>query len=86
MKIYLQTLALTLLLAFMADMHITFRPFSISFSRGWLVLGTLLIMCGCICLKAQWYSDGLKRGAEIKKEAAQEVLKELQKEKIKEKI
>lgn len=80
MKLFLQTLALALLLAYMADMHITFRPFSISFNRPWLVIGIILIMCGCICLKAQWYEDGLKRGAEIKKE----VIEEINDEKIKE--
>lgn len=34
MKIYLTTLALTLLLAYLADTTITRRPFSISFGRG----------------------------------------------------
>lgn len=82
MKIFIQTFALTFLLTYMADMQITFRPFSISLGRPWLVLGIILIMCGCICLKAQWYEDGLKKGAELK----QEVLKELQEEKIKEQL
>lgn len=73
MKHYLSTLALTLILAYLADTTITWRPFSISFGRGWLVLGIIFIMCGCICLKAQWYTDGLKRGAEIKEEVNQEL-------------
>lgn len=83
MKLYLSTLALTLLLLYLADTTITFRPFSISFGRGWLVLGMILILCGCICLKAQWYNDGLKRGAEIKKEVRAEIK---QQETIKESI
>lgn len=82
MKLYLSTLALCLILLFIADTRITFFPFSISFGRGWLVLGMILILCGCICLKCQWYEDGLKRGAEIKKE----VFDEIKEGKIKEKI
>lgn len=82
MKLYLTTLALTLILLYLADTTITWRPFSITFGQGWVVLGMILIMCGCICLKCQWYTDGLKKGAEIKKEALQEVLKEKIKEKI----
>jgi uncharacterized membrane protein len=73
MKLYLSTLALTILLAYMADTRVTIWPFSITFARGWLVLGIILIMCGCICLKAQWYNDGLKRGAEIKEEVREEI-------------
>lgn len=72
MKLYLSTLALTLMLAFIADTTITWRPFSISFGRGWLVLGIIFIMCGCMCLKAQWYADGLKKGKEIKQEKIKE--------------
>lgn len=82
MKLYLSTLALLLMLAFIADTRITFAPFSISFGRGWLTVGIILIMCGCVCLKVQWYSDGLKRGSEIK----QEVFDEIKQEKIKEVI
>jgi hypothetical protein len=73
MKIYLSTFALTLMLAFIADTRVILWPFSISFARGWLVLGIILIMCGGLCLKAQWYSDGLKRGAEIKEEVREEI-------------
>lgn len=73
MKIYFETLALTLLLSFLAGTKITLWPFSISFARGWLALGIILIVCGCICLKAQWYEEGLRRGAEIKEEVEQEV-------------
>lgn len=80
MKLYLSTLALTLLLAYLADTTITWRPFSINFGRGWLVMGIIFIMCGCICLKAHWYNEGLKRGAEIYKETLKEHLsKELKK-------
>lgn len=68
MKLYLSILALSLMLSFIADARITFAPWSISFGRGWLVLGIILIMAGCVCLKCQWYNDGLKRGTEIKKE------------------
>lgn len=75
MKLYLLTLALFLMLAFIADTRITLWPFSISFARPWLAVGIILIMCGCICLKAQWYEDGLKRGAEIKKEVFDEIKK-----------
>jgi hypothetical protein len=73
MKVFFSTLAITFLLAYLADMRVTFNPFSISFGHGWLVLGIIFIMCGCICMKAQWYSDGLKRGAEIKKEVIKEI-------------
>lgn len=82
MKLYLQTVALVFLLTYMADMHITFRPFSISFTRPLLVIGIILIMCGCLCLKAQWYEEGLKRGAELK----QEVIEEIKDENIKEQL
>ena len=73
MKLYLSTLALFLMLAFIADTKITLSPFSISFARPWLAVGIILIMCGCICLKAQWYEEGLKRGAEIKEEVKEPV-------------
>lgn len=76
MKIYLTTLALTLIFAFIADTRITLWPFSISFGRGWLALGIILIMCGCVCLKAQWYGDGLRKGAEIKEEVFDEIKQE----------
>lgn len=82
MKLYLSTLALTLMLAFIADTTITWRPFTISFARGWLVLGIIFIMCGCICLKAQWYADGLKKGAEIKEEVREEIKEKQIKESI----
>jgi len=73
MKLYLSTLALTLMLAFIADTKITFSPLSISFARPWLAVGIILIMCGCICLKAQWYGEGLKRGVEIREEVIEEI-------------
>ena len=73
MKLYISTLALTLMLALIADTKITFSPFSICFARPWLAVGIILILCGCICLKAQWYGDGLKRGAEIKEEVREPV-------------
>jgi hypothetical protein len=73
MKLYLSTLAITLMLLFIADTRITLLPFSISFARGWLALGIILIICGCICLKAQWYGEGLKKGAEIKEEVREEI-------------
>lgn len=73
MKLYLYTLALTVTLAFIADIQITWRPFSITVARPWLAAGVILIMCGIICLKAQWYEDGLKRGAEIKEEVKEEL-------------
>jgi hypothetical protein len=44
MKLYLSTLALFLMLAFIADIQITFFPFSISFARPWLAVGIILIM------------------------------------------
>lgn len=72
MKLYLSPLALTLMLAFIADTQITWRPFSITFARPWLAAGIILIMCGCICLRAQWYTDGVKRGAGIKEEVKEE--------------
>ena len=44
MKLYLSTLALTLMLSFIADIRISFSPFSISFARPWLAVGIILIM------------------------------------------
>jgi hypothetical protein len=83
MKIYLYSLALFLIVSYLADTRITFSPFSISFGRGWLVLGVILIMCGCICLKAHWYDEGLKKGVEINRKLIKEVLEE---DKIKEEL
>lgn len=48
MKLYLTTLALSLLLLYLADTTITWRPFSISFGRGWLVLAGALMIIGWI--------------------------------------
>lgn len=73
MKIYLTTLALTLLLAYLADIRITFSPFSITFGRGWLVLGYILISIGGTMIYYQGRWDGLKRGAEIKQEVIEEI-------------
>ena len=73
MKLYLTTLALSLLLLYLADTTITFRPFSISFGRGWLVLGCILIALGATVIYYQGRWDGLKRGAEIKKEVIEEI-------------
>lgn len=83
MKLILQVIILTAILAYMAEIKISFSPFSISFGRGWLAIGFILIMCGCICLKAQWYQDGMKKGTEINKELIKEVIEE---DKIKETI
>jgi uncharacterized membrane protein len=85
MKPFLTTFTITLLLLFIADSKITFWPFTISFARGWLALGIILIMCGGLCLKAQWYNDGLKRWAEIKEEVF-DAIKKVKKTKIKEDI
>lgn len=82
MKLYLSTLALTLLLLYLADTTITWRPFSISFGRGWMVLGMILISIGATMIYYQGRWDGLKRGAEIK----QEVIEEIKQETIKESI
>lgn len=76
MKLPLYTLALTLILAFMAEIKISFSPFSISFGRGWMMLGYLLISIGLCCLRYQWRGDGLKRGAEIMKEVIEETKQE----------
>ena len=81
MKLYLSALALTLMLLYLADTTITFRPFSISFGRGWLVLGCILIAIGSTMIYYQGRWNGLKRGAEIKKEVIdgikeQETIKE----------
>lgn len=73
MKLYLTILALTLLLLYLADTTITFRPFSISFGRGWLVLGMILISIGGTMIYYQGRWDGLKRGVEIKKEVIEEI-------------
>lgn len=81
MKLILQSLFLVLILAYMAEFKISFSPFSISFGRGWLVLGFILIMCGCICIKAQGYKDGLEKGTEINKGLIKEVIEEKIKEK-----
>lgn len=82
MKLYIYTLALTLMLTFLADTRITFAPFSISFGRGWLVMGIILISLGVGIIYYQGRWDGLKRGAEIK----QEVIDEVKQGKIKENI
>ena len=37
-------------------------------------------MCGCVCLKARWYDEGLKKGAEIKEEAMKEAVREYREE------
>lgn len=76
MKLYLSTLALTLILAFLADTRITFSPFSITFGRGWLVLGMILIALGAGIVYYQGRWNGLKRGAEIKEEVKQEIKQE----------
>lgn len=73
MKLYLTTLVLSLMLLYLADTTITWRPFSISFGRGWLVLGMILISIGATMIYYQGRWDGLKRGAEIKKEVIEEV-------------
>lgn len=73
MKLYLSTLALTLLLAYLADMTITWRPFSITFSGGWLVIGIILILIGSGIIYYQGRWDGLKRGAQIKEEVFEEI-------------
>jgi hypothetical protein len=73
MKLYLHSLALFLLLAYLADTRITLWPFSITFGRLYLVLGIISIMCGCLLLKYDAYDEGLKKGAEIKEEVRQEI-------------
>lgn len=82
MKLYLTTLALSLILLFLADITITWRPFSISFGRGWLVLGIILISLGIGIIYYQGRWDGLKRGVEMK----DGLIKELQEDKIKSSI
>lgn len=82
MKLYISTIALTLMLAYLADTRITFSPFSITFGRGWLMLGYILIAIGGSIIYYQGRWDGLKRGAEIK----QEVIEEIKQETIKESI
>jgi hypothetical protein len=82
MKIYLTTLAISLILLYLADTTITWRPFSISFGRGWLVLGMILIAVGVGMVYYQGRWDGLKRGGAIK----EEVKKEIEESKIKETI
>lgn len=76
MKLYLFTLALTLLLAYLADTRISFSPFSISFGRGWLVLGIILIIYGCICVRWQWCDDKIKKKVIEQVEQQQEEIKE----------
>lgn len=73
MKLYLTTLALSLILLFLADTTITWRPFSVSFGRGWLVLGMILIGLGVGMVYYQGRWNGLKRGAEIKQEVFDEI-------------
>lgn len=73
MKTYLTTLTLTLTLLYLADTTITWRPFSISFGRGMLVLGYILIAIGGTIIYYQGRWDSLKRSAEIKKEVREEV-------------
>lgn len=68
MKTYLATLALPIFLIYLADITITWRPFSVTFGRGLLVLGYILIAIGAAIIYYQGRWNGLKRGAEIKKE------------------
>lgn len=82
MKLIIQSFILLLILAYMAEIKITLSPFSISFGRGWLAMGFILIMCGCLCLKAQWYEEGKQEFDRKLKES----IKQIQEEKIKEKI
>lgn len=86
MKLYLSTLALTLILLYLAYTTITFRPFSITFGRGWLMLGYILMSIGGTMIYYQGRWDGLKRRAEIKKEVMDEAIKQFEEEKTKEKI
>lgn len=76
MKLYLTTLALSLVLLYLADTTITWRPFNVTFGRGWLVLGYILIAIGGSIIYYQGRWDGLKRGAEIKKEVIEEIKQE----------
>lgn len=83
MKLLLQSLGLFLILIYLADIKITFRPFSITADRWMHVVGIVAIVSGCILIKSQSYKDGLKRGAEIKKEAIKEVIEEIEQDNIK---
>lgn len=76
MKPTLYTLALLIMLALIGHIRITLSPFSISFGRGWLLLGIILLMAGCGCLFMQWYGEGLKKGVQIKQEVIEENKKE----------
>lgn len=82
MKLILQSLFLLVILAYMAEVKISLSPFFISFGRGYLAMGFILIMCGCLCLKAQWYQEGKQ---EFDNEMREKV-KQIQEEKIKETI
>jgi hypothetical protein len=44
MTLYLSTLALTLILAFIADTTITLSPFSITIARPWAAVVVVLVM------------------------------------------
>lgn len=81
MKLLLQSLGLFLILAYLADIKISFRPFSITADRWMHVLGIVAIVCGCILIELQGYKEG-KRGAKI----SNEVKEEMEEEKIKSSI
>lgn len=61
-------MALNATLIYISRLRVSFNPFSITMARGWLVLGIVLIICGCTCLKLQWYGEGWKEGSETKEE------------------
>ncbi len=67
------------LAAYMADTKIAFKPFSVTFGRLWFLMAYVLILGGAYCLNLQSYSDGyekgLRKGAELKQEAIDEVEK-----------
>lgn len=76
MKEILQVIALAAILAYLAKVRISFAPFSISFDRGWFVIGMILIAIGASIIYYQGRWDGLRRGVEIKEEVKKEIIEE----------
>lgn len=71
----MKLIILTAIIAYLADIKITFRPFSITADRWMHVVGIVLVVCGCILIELQGYKDG-KRGVEIREEVKEETEQE----------
>lgn len=81
MKVTFSIIGLVVILIFLANTSIQFKPFKISFETPWLAIGMLLIFIGIGFIQVQPHSDaykkGLKAGGEIAHEAAKEVARQM---------